>query len=87
MKFSHSLSCFYLTLSLNPLYTAGLFHCYMLDDSICHFRAVSSKLLLLFYFLWKTLIANNEDPGPMPHYVVSDLVLHCLPMTILRAAQ
>ena len=23
--------------SFNPLYTGGLFHCYMLDESICHF--------------------------------------------------
>ena len=23
---------------LNPLYFGGLFHCYMLDESICHFR-------------------------------------------------
>ena len=23
----------------NPLYTGGLFHCYMLDESICHFRS------------------------------------------------
>ena len=30
----------------NPLYTGGLFHCYMLEESICHFRAVGSILLL-----------------------------------------
>ena len=23
---------------INPLYTGGLFHCYMLDKSICHFK-------------------------------------------------
>ena len=32
----------------NPLYTGRLFHCYMLDKSSCHFRAVLSNLLLLF---------------------------------------
>ena len=27
---------------LNPLYTGGLFHCYMMDKYICHFRVVRS---------------------------------------------
>ena len=39
---------------LNPLYTGRLFHCYMLDESIFHFRDVRSMLSLLFYFLWKS---------------------------------
>ena len=34
----------------NPLYTGRLFHCYMLDESICHFRGVWTIMLLLFYF-------------------------------------
>ena len=37
-------------LLLNPWYTGGLFHCYILDESICPFRGVGSILLLLFYF-------------------------------------
>ena len=37
---------------------------------------------VLFYFCWKILLANNEDPDQMPHYVASDLGLHCLPMTL-----
>ena len=28
-------------------------------------------------------LANTEDPNQMPHYVASDLGLHCLPMTLL----
>ena len=32
------------------LYTGGLFNCYMLDESICHFRGVGSILSLLLYF-------------------------------------
>ena len=36
--------------SFNPLYTGGLFHCYILDKFICHFRGVESVLSLLFYF-------------------------------------
>ena len=32
----------------------------------------------------KILFANNVDPNQTPHYVASDLGLHCLPMTLLR---
>ena len=32
-------------------------------------------------------MANNVDPDQMPHYVASDLGLHCLPMTCLRVSQ
>ena len=55
----------------------------MLDESICLFRGVGSVLSLLFYFLWKILLANNVDPDQMPHNVVFDLGPHCLPMTFL----
>ena len=53
----------------------------MLDEFIFHFRAVRSILSLLFFFCWKILLANNVDPDQMPHYVASDLGLHCLPMS------
>ena len=42
-----------------------------------------SILSLLFYFGWKILLANNVDSDQMPHYVASDLGLHCLPMILL----
>ena len=29
------------------------------------------------------MLANDVDPDQMPHNVVSDLGLHCLPMTFL----
>ena len=74
----------YPALTFNPLYTGGFFHCYMLDESIRHFRGVGSILSLLFYFWWKILLANSVDPDQMSHYVAFDLGLHCLPMTILR---
>ena len=38
------------TLCFNPLYSGGLFHCYMLDESHLSFRGVRSILSLLFYF-------------------------------------
>ena len=39
---------------INPLYTGGFFHCYMLDESICRFRGVGSILLHLF-------LMENQD--------------------------
>ena len=32
------------------------------------------------------LFANSEDPDQMPHSVASDLGLHCLSVTLLRAS-
>ena len=61
--------------------TGRLFHCYMLGESICHLRGVGSILLHLLLFLWKILLADTVDPDQTPHYVASDLGLHCLPMT------
>ena len=55
----------------------------MLDKSIYHFRGAGSILSLLFYFLWKVLLANSVDPEQMPHHVASDLGLHCLLITFL----
>ena len=36
----------------------------------------------LFYFCFKILLANTVDPDQMPHYVASDLGLHCLNLTL-----
>ena len=33
---------------VNLLYTSGLLHCYMLDESFCHFKGVGSILSFLF---------------------------------------
>ena len=38
---------------INPLYTAGLFHCYMLDVSNFHFRGVGFILVVLFLFFYE----------------------------------
>ena len=56
----------------------------MLDKPICHFRGDESILLLLLNFLWKILLENNVNLVQMPHYVTSDLGLHCLPMPFYR---
>ena len=36
--------------SVNPLCAGRLVRCYILDESICHFRSIGSILSLLFYF-------------------------------------
>ena len=33
------------------------------------------------------LFANNGDPDQTPHYAMSDLVLHCLPLTLLGVSR
>ena len=33
------------------------------------------------------MLANDVDPDQMPHYVASDLGLHCLPMIFLRVSR
>ena len=47
---------------VNPLYTGRLFHCYMLDESIAHFRGVRTILSLLFYFWWKNPVSKQCRP-------------------------
>ena len=37
--------------------------------------------------LWKILVANSVDPDQTPHYVASDLGLHCLSMILLRVSR
>ena len=69
---------------LNPLYNGSLFHCYMLDKSICHFRCW--VYFVTFLFLVENPV-NNVDPNQMPHPVASDLGLHCLPVTLLRGSR
>ena len=71
-----------LSTPLNSLYTGRLFHCYVLDEFICHFRSVGFIYRFYSIFLWKILLACNVGPDLTPHYVASDLGLHCLPMTL-----
>ena len=59
----------------------------MLDKYICHIRGVGSISSLLFYFLGKIMFSNTLDPDQTSHYVMSDLGLHCLPMTLLQVSR
>ena len=54
----------------------------------CHFMGIRFVMLLYFIFYGKScLIPNTADPDKMPHYVASDLDLHCLPMTSLSVSR
>ena len=66
-------------MSIKTLYTGGLFHCYMLDESICQLGV--SGLFCRFYsiFRWKILLTNNVETDKTPHDVASDLGLRRLP--------
>ena len=46
-------------------------------------------LFCCFYSIFdgKILLAKNVDPDQTPHYVASDLGLHCLPMTLLQVSR
>ena len=59
--------------TLNPLYmyTARLFHYYILEESRCYFMGVRPFLSFLFYFGRKSLLANNVDSDQTPHDVWS----------------
>ena len=54
---------------------------YMLDESICHLGVCRAYFVAFIHFGWQILLANTVDPDQTPHYVASDLGLHCLPMT------
>ena len=45
-----------LILPFNPLYTGGLFHCYMLDESICNIRGVR-----VYFVTFILLLMENPD--------------------------
>ena len=60
----------------------------MLDESICHFRGVRSICYFNSIFdKKKTPVSNTINPNQTPHYVASDLGLHCLPMTLLQVSK
>ena len=42
---------------------------------------------LFFRSQYSVFVKNNVKPDQKPHYVASDLGLHCLPMTLSRVAR
>ena len=60
--------------------------CILVDlcwTSPCHLRGAGSILPLLFFFHGNPVSKHCVDPDQTPHYVTSDLGLHCMPMTLL----
>ena len=60
-KKSSKLLAFNHCTDVNPLYTGGLFQCYMMEEPIFHFRDVGSFLLLLL-FLMEKLVGKQCRP-------------------------
>ena len=65
--------------TIKTLYTGGLFHCYMLDETICNFRGVRLSFFRNLYKKMAACFANSGDPDQMPPSAASDLDLHSLP--------
>ena len=62
-----------------------LSHCILVDSStvICWTSPyVILGLAGLFWDFYSIFEANSVDPDQRPHYVASDLGLHCLPMSL-----
>ena len=47
-------------------------------DLLCRFCSIFDGIILL---------ANNLDPDQTPHFVVPDVGLHCLPMTLVQVSR
>ena len=47
----------------NSLYTDRLFHCYMLGESICHFRGLGSVFFAFILFLMENHVSKQCRPG------------------------
>ena len=45
----------------SPLYTGGLFHCYLLVESICHYRSIES-ILPIFSVLMENPVSRQCKP-------------------------
>ena len=62
---------------INPFKSGGLFHPYILEESMYYLRGIRWNFLGLFGSRQKLLLANSADPDQMQHYALG---LHCLPM-------
>ena len=62
----------------------GFFYLNSLDWSISSKRGVWLVFIITWFTEITVLYANNVDPDQTLHFAVSDLGLHCLPMSHLR---
>ena len=60
---------------------------YILEDSNFDFSMSGYMIYVFYVFLEKNkLFAGTGDPDQMPYSAVSDLGLHCLPITLWRVS-
>ena len=65
-------------------------HCLLVESStyICWTSPfVILGVFCFFYSNFDGKLANTVDPDQTPHYVASDLGLHCLPLNLLRVSK
>ena len=65
----------------NPYLPSGFVHPYQLDESISKLRGDWCTFSFLFYFDYKFLKANSENPD-QKRRSASNLDLHCLPRSL-----
>ena len=66
---------------------SGLFYLKSLDRSIYNRKGVCFDLIITIFKEIPVLNANSVDRDQMPHSAVSDLGLHCLPLSLLWDAR
>ena len=64
----------------HPLYSDGLFHLIHWKSPFAIKGVLGLNFLGLFGSRQKLLLANSGDSNQMPHYMASDLGLHCVPL-------
>ena len=67
---------------LNLFMPNGLHYLHSLGQSISKTRGICLIFLLPCFIDIPVFDANSLDPDEMPHSAVSDLGLHCLPMSL-----
>ena len=65
---------------VNPFMLSGLFYLWIGSVPI---EGLSDELLLPCFIKIPVLNASSVDSDQVPHSAVSDLGLHCLPMSLL----
>ena len=64
--------------ALNPNLPSGLFHSYLLDESISDFRGIWCIFFHFYFISSRNSCKQSLDPDQTPHFAVSDLGLHCI---------
>ena len=71
---------------INPFILSGFFYLKSLDKFISYIGGVWLVFIMTCFVGISELNANSIDLDQKPHSVMSDLGLHCLPMSLLWGA-